>query len=299
MKSFAIYTVLIGEYDKIEQPLQTDDRFDYILFSDSVKEPFVGIWQVRTVPYENNDLQRKSRFPKMFPHILLPEYKAWLYIDANVRIISSGIYSVFLDKYERNVDWAGIIHPQRKCIYEEAYQVISQSLENESLVIQICCYLRKHKFPRNIGLFENNVIFRRNSQVIADINNDWWKIYDQFVRRDQLSLSYILWCHNTVKVESLLPPGVSTRGTSDTVRAVDHCGKNPGFVVKESLWSHWKSRCRNGIPSFDTCFKNIHFLLYRFPPKIAVIGINIWGGITVLTLGAAIKYNAVINRKHR
>ena len=38
MNKFAIYTALIGGYDSIRQPLVIDDRFDYILFTDEVKE---------------------------------------------------------------------------------------------------------------------------------------------------------------------------------------------------------------------------------------------------------------------
>ena len=37
-KKCVIYTAMVGGYDEIMQPLVVDDRFDYILFSNDIKE---------------------------------------------------------------------------------------------------------------------------------------------------------------------------------------------------------------------------------------------------------------------
>ncbi|MBR5328436.1 MAG: hypothetical protein IKV31_07870 [Paludibacteraceae bacterium] len=43
-KKYAIYTAMVGGYDEIMQPTVIDDRFDYILFSNDIKEDRVGVW---------------------------------------------------------------------------------------------------------------------------------------------------------------------------------------------------------------------------------------------------------------
>lgn len=38
-KKYCVFSVIVGAYDTVKQPVVVDDRFDYILFSDSeVKE---------------------------------------------------------------------------------------------------------------------------------------------------------------------------------------------------------------------------------------------------------------------
>ena len=53
MNRYVIYTAVVGNYDEIKQPQVVDNRFDYILFSNDIKEKNVGIWQVRPIPYHN------------------------------------------------------------------------------------------------------------------------------------------------------------------------------------------------------------------------------------------------------
>ena len=52
-KKYVIYTAMVGGYDEIMQPMVVDDRFDYILFSNDIKEDRVGVWQVLPIAYSN------------------------------------------------------------------------------------------------------------------------------------------------------------------------------------------------------------------------------------------------------
>jgi len=296
MKDFVIYTVLTGGYDKIEQPLVVDNRFNYILFSDNTEKDTIGIWQVRSIPYKNSDLTRVSRYPKMHPEELLKEYAAWLYIDANVQITNSKIYDYFMDAYLNNLDWAGVKHPTCNCIYKEAYRVLSLSLEREYPVVQLCCFLRRQRYPRNNGLYENNVIYRRNNKIISEVNNKWWLLYLQYVRRDQLSLQYVLSCYPNMKCGFILPQDESTRGTSSTLHAHQH-KTHIKRTVNESVWKHIKNRCRVGLPYMQQHFMNIHYMLYSFHPIAAITGLNLWGIITCVLCGPLIKHRAITNKK--
>lgn len=105
---FAVYTVLVGGYDNVIQPLVVDDRFDYVMFTDTRRERCNnGVWQVRFFDYHHEDKTRMSRYPKMHPEELLPSYEAWLYIDANIQITGAWVYERFFELYEQQVEWGG------------------------------------------------------------------------------------------------------------------------------------------------------------------------------------------------
>ena len=77
-KKYVIYTVIVAGYDTIKQPLVVDDRFDYVFFTDEVKETKIGVWQVRPISYRDENKMRLSRYAKCLPTTVLPDYEASL-----------------------------------------------------------------------------------------------------------------------------------------------------------------------------------------------------------------------------
>lgn len=297
MKPFVIYTVRTGEYDDIYQPLVIDKRFDYVLFTDEVQSSNVGIWQVRSIPYANEDKTRLSRYPKMHPNELLANYKASLYIDANVQVSGQRIYDRVVELVDQGVDWAGIKHPYRDCIYDEAYTIYG--LDTEYNIFRWCHRLRQENYPRHRGLYENNVIFRCHNAKTKDINDMWWDLYNSYTRRDQLTLYYVLWKKAETKTALLLPGGESA-WSSDTIRIHKHqnnarqAGRRG---IKESFFAHARSRCRSGMQEKEKQFREFHYWLYGLQPPLAMILLNIWGIYTLIVYGAIIKYRAY--KKHK
>ena len=49
MSKYVIYSALVGAYDTIFQPEVVDDRFDFVLFTNEVKEDHVGVWKIRPI----------------------------------------------------------------------------------------------------------------------------------------------------------------------------------------------------------------------------------------------------------
>ena len=64
MKKIAIYTVLTGGYDQLKQPSVTDERFDYICFSNDIPKDRIGVWEIRKFDGEFCSKQIESRYPK-------------------------------------------------------------------------------------------------------------------------------------------------------------------------------------------------------------------------------------------
>ena len=293
MNKFVVYTVQVGGYDVVQQPLVVDERFDYVLFTDSEESKNIGIWQVRTIPYENSDLTRVSRYPKMHPNELLNEYEASLYIDANIQITGQRIYDRVVECYEQGIDWAGIQHPKYNCIYEDAYNVMALALEKEYRVFEWCHILRTEQYPRNNGLLENNIIFRRHTNVMKRVNNFWWELYQKYTRRDQLTLKYVLWKCEEVKVGYILSPH-----EMDCVNRFIHKKDTRGKRnVRINRWEHFRQRCRVGLPSKYKSFQDVHYHLYRYPYKFSMVLLDLWTIYAILVYGMRIKYDAYKRHK--
>lgn len=85
-----VYTALTGSYDALEQHKYVNPEYDYICFSnDFGDKKKIGIWTIRKIDYPSDDKQLQSRYPKLQPHEVLPEYDVSLYVDANVNIFDA------------------------------------------------------------------------------------------------------------------------------------------------------------------------------------------------------------------
>ena len=129
----------------------------------------------------------------MHPHILFPDYESSIYIDSNVNLKTGKIF-----EYIKNIPTDCCIalsrHPSRDCLYEEAKFVIKAGHEDAEKVRSLLEKYKAEGFPQHFGLAENNIIFRRHNTAISiKLMEDWWKIFSEHLRRDQLGLFYLLW----------------------------------------------------------------------------------------------------------
>lgn len=185
---------MVGGYDEIMQPVVIDDRFDYILFSNDIKEDRVGVWQVRPIAYTNPDNTRICRYVKTHPEELLPGYDASVWMDSNIRIMTSAVYERIVELYESGSLIASINHPERDCIYDEAFEVMYIRYEQEHVVVDWCHKLRQEGYPKHNGLYETGVMFRAHTnEKIQAVDAMWWNCIEKYSKRDQLSFNYVLW----------------------------------------------------------------------------------------------------------
>ena len=233
---FVIYTIMVGDYGSIHQPIAVDDRFDYILFSNNINQSNVGIWQVRSIPeVVKNDNKRLSRYPKTHPETLLSEYDASLYIDANIQIADSWVYERIIECFEKNYDTAGIqlVLTGRDCIYRHAYDMCTMRAEHDYIAINQCHEMMKNGFPEHFGLNENNIIFRTHSERMKQADEEWWWWITHYSFRDQFSYMFCFWKHN-VKRELFLPVGEDSRN-SQHFKFLSH---NELKNVSKQKWVH-------------------------------------------------------------
>lgn len=245
MKRYVIYSAIVGGYDEILQPLVIDERFDYVLFSNDIKDSQVGVWQIRPIPYSNPDNTRVCRYVKTHPEELLKDYEVSVWTDSNVQVLSHYLYEKVVELDKQGVAISSMWHPERKCIYEEAFAVVNMMVEHEKVVVDWCHFLRKQKYPVNNGLCETNVMYRKHNEIVRQIDELWWRCIENYSRRDQLSFNYVLW-ELGVPCHYFFGEGRNARNT-EHMRLVmhkdirhNHCpiGKNEAWLMRHGWKNH-------------------------------------------------------------
>lgn len=194
MSRAVIYTCVTGGYDTLLQPV-TAPEFDYVCFVEKGRktEEKSGVWTVREIPYEGN-CKDMSRFPKLNPHLVFPEYDYSIWMDGNVTIDDAGAYRCFEEKMERGVLYSGMKHWLRDCAYDEALACIDARKAWPWDVLRTVRFLKSEGFPEHFGLYENNVILRRhNDPAVIGFDRMWWKVYNEYLHRDQVLHPYCMW----------------------------------------------------------------------------------------------------------
>ena len=209
-----IYTILVGKYDDLLQPLEVDESFDYICFSNDFSEKTIGVWSIRKIPFSDDDNTRVSRYSKLLPHKVLQEYDYSLYIDANIQITGSEFYRFVNQRILEGVLVAQVPNIFRDCIYKDIEIAYRRRKVNLRGAMRQYRHLKQKGFPEHFGLFENNVLLRKhNDPSVVDVSEAWWKEYCDYTHRDQFSLMYVYWKKNYMP-SYLLDEGKNARNVT-------------------------------------------------------------------------------------
>jgi hypothetical protein len=195
-----IYTCITGQYDDLQQHTFINYDYDYVCFTDNerlLKLEEYGIWKICHIKYTKLDSQKNSRWHKTHPHILFPEYNKSIWIDGNINIITGYLFDLIEteSKYPIKIQ----VHPSRNCIYSEIEAVLECKKDIKEVTDKVMKLLKEDGFPEEYGLNDTSIIYREhNDKKIIEIMELWWDMIERYSRRDQLSLSYILW-ENVIK----------------------------------------------------------------------------------------------------
>lgn len=291
MNKYVIYTIMVGGYDDIIQPGIIDNRFDYILFSNDFEKEYVGVWKVQNIPNViKNDNKRLSRYPKTHPESLLSEYDFSLYIDANIQINNQWVYDRFVELAEKDVEFAGVklVLTGRDCIYRHAYDICVRRIAHDYETIVQMNELYKRRFPEHFGLNENNIIFRKHTEKMAQADEEWWWWITHYSFRDQFSYMYCLWKYE-IKINFFLPIGLDARnnsyfvykghdsndkvssikflkqGTFERLRSVCRCVSSE---KNEQYCEKWVELCKTRNPRFSLFVWGVRALISDMPSLI-------------------------------
>ena len=210
IKKYVIYTAIVGDYDDVPNYKVIDERFDYILFSDSINPGRIGIWEVRPIHFTHEIKTKVARWVKTHPEELLPEYESSMWLDASFVIKSSYVYDKFISLMQSPYLISTNPNPDVICIYQEMCSMMYLHWEQEDIIIEWGRFLRKENYPRWIGSYETGQLFRKHSNPkVKMFDLKWWHCIEKFARRDQFSFPYLLWKLN-LRIVPFLPADVDT-----------------------------------------------------------------------------------------
>lgn len=211
LKKGVIYTCITGNYDTPSIPEYVNPEFDYVCFTDSKelqRTQYFGVWKIKPLEFDTLDNTRNQRWHKTHPHILFPEYNLSIFHDSNITIRSNWIF----DEIEKKkIDLIIPEHCEHDCIYDEIKTCREAKRDDEDSFTKMHSFLEKSKFPEHYGLNETNLIVRKhNEKEIIGIMEEWWSFIQNYTKRDQLSLSYVLWKHE-ITPQQIAIPNLRTR----------------------------------------------------------------------------------------
>ncbi|MBQ9193661.1 MAG: DUF616 domain-containing protein [Bacteroidales bacterium] len=210
MNRKVIYTCLTGGYDRLEQPVAVAPDWDYVCFTDAEGQD--GVWQLRKIPFESPDPVVRSRYPKILPHKVLPEYKYSVYMDANLCIMDAEFYCIADRLIVEAVSFAQVEHPERDCVYEELRYCYLKDKVGTRTAFRLHRQWTAMGFPRHAGLYENNILYREHDlDEVQALDEAWWKAFSAGVPRDQLCLMPVFLRHGIHHPALLLGKGLNAR----------------------------------------------------------------------------------------
>lgn len=255
-----IYSAITGSYDAILQPRVVAEGWDYVMFVEGASGcaegasgcadgscgcadgtcgcadgacgqggEKVGVWEIRRITEDHGGPILTSRYYKLNPQEVLPEYDWWLWVDGNIEILDGGLYEAAEGAIgscglaegaaagSGSAEGAGsgcyfgLPHPVRDDVAEEILQTHRLRMISYSKAVKLLDFLYKQEgLPRHCGLLENNIILRRNCPAINEFNALWWKMLCTYPTRDQYTNAYCLWKCG-IQPGMLLGPGINAR----------------------------------------------------------------------------------------
>jgi hypothetical protein len=193
MTRCCVYTVLYGPDEPLpEQPVRADSAVDFIAF---VGDPALmsGTWQVRHLPpLLPDDPVRSSRYVKMHPHVLLPDYDASLYIDCAV-LLRRPPEAFFAQLLFGVTDTMSLLrHCQRSNIAEEADAVATWNLDDPLVCAEQMQAYALDGHAGTVPLIWGGLLLRfHNDPRVVACMETWFAHVMAFSRRDQLAFPHV------------------------------------------------------------------------------------------------------------
>ena len=183
MKKIIVYTALFGDIDELSAPDPISPGIDYICFTDRTDLESRG-WKIVRLDCDESTPRLMNRKIKFLPHLYLPECEISLYIDSNIAIRGDPLT---LLNYLCRADVAVPKHKKRNCVYWEAIACFAAQKISIHDFMRYLKFLRRIRFPKNLGLTENGIILRRTQSGSAQ---QWgeqiWLGLSTLLARDQL-----------------------------------------------------------------------------------------------------------------
>jgi len=105
----------------------------------------------------------------------------------------------YISQIPENIDIVFKTHPRNKTVFEELEEVKKKKLDNPVALDEWKNTMETQRFDKvDHVLSETNIIFFRYTprNIPVGFYNEWWNKSTNMLRRDQLTLNYLIWKHS-------------------------------------------------------------------------------------------------------
>jgi hypothetical protein len=186
-----VYTAITKDYDVLRPPRRRCAGVDYVCFTEPGKAVAAG-WTRRDLPALDVSPQSANRFVKFHPHRWFPQHDASVYVDGNIELL--GDVAELAARALERASIAFYDHPVRTSASEEALECALVGFDSGAAIRRQMRRYHDEGFNGGSGLLEANIIVRRHHDpAVIRAMDRWWSEWEHGVKRDQLSLMYVLW----------------------------------------------------------------------------------------------------------
>jgi len=207
----AVYTCITGGYDVLPPPEFVEPSWRWVCFTDNpelLRMERFGVWTICPLRYSGSDDVRNARWHKTHPHLLFPDCEESLWIDSSFTLRSGWIFE---EIRKRDSKILIPLHFHRDCVFDEWDVVRESGLDDEETLDRQRAFLEQRRMPRHYGLNETCLVYRRHMDPeVVGMMEDWWMLVRNLSKRDQLSLSLVLFEHG-VRPRDIALPNLRTR----------------------------------------------------------------------------------------
>ena len=217
----AVISSIFGNYDKFrDYKIKNMNEFDWYLFTDDYRITLksilrMSIRRVINAKYHLENRKEYSKYKNYFLNIkdenvrnmmaakyykvqshrigFLKKYDYFIWLDGSIRLKENFVSNV-LELINNNYELINFKHSARANVKDELeFSIFFQKYKNQNLTHQYESY---KLFPDNMGLYENGLFIRKNTNKINKLFNDWWVEILKFSYQDQISYPFVLWKNN-------------------------------------------------------------------------------------------------------
>lgn len=179
-----VYTAVFGTVKDTPRPPPAARGVSYVCFTDR-PGGFPG-WDCRPAEFAHPaSTRRTARAHKLTPHLTLPGYDAWVWVDACLEftIRDPGLFVLTHAAYPV---WA-FRHPHRDCVYREAEACKRFRKDDPAVLDRQAAAYRARGWPERAGLAETACLILHAGRQTERLLEEWWEEVTEFSLRDQVS----------------------------------------------------------------------------------------------------------------
>ncbi|MFA0415192.1 hypothetical protein AB4520_15550 [Vibrio renipiscarius] len=221
MTQFVVYKALFGSYDKIE-PINSElvqGNTDYFVISD-IELILPAPWKLIQVERKFDSYALENRFYKMNGLDWFKNYKRSIYLDGNINF--TGSLDRLLETLDTDKDIYAFNHPKRSNVTDEFKACL---IYNKITIQEYLESTREAYQPfkdAKIEMFECGILIRNpKSSILSAAMTEWFELFENNIRRDQLYFPFIIVKHN-LKIGSLGISNIRNNSEFFSIKAHTH-----------------------------------------------------------------------------